>query len=205
MPAGQFAAKSLRFSDGGRCIVGKDLESLLGVALPHQRLNRQLTFRPSPVRRAAKQNNRGIAKPRELSASEDSRTPKISAQDQDKVGLVRRLGINQKVAQGGENYLPANRCGDDEQKDASRDERGPAARGSALQHLKGRKAAGTLGIRSLTAAPEGARKAKRRNRIKRFLLTTTKLCGEISLAKPCLELAGNDQANSEQTAEQKAN
>jgi tetratricopeptide (TPR) repeat protein len=108
MPAGQFAAQSVRFPDGRIGMVTKDLEKLSRVTLLHQELNRQLTFGPPLIGRAADQRYGCVTKPGKFGADEDSRAPKVSAQDQDKVGSLRWLGIHQEAAQEGESCLPAN-------------------------------------------------------------------------------------------------
>jgi hypothetical protein len=115
VPAGQFAAQRVRFSDGRAPMVGKGLEELSGVALLHQEFYRQLTFGPAHVGWAAKQRNGCIAKPSQLGAREHSLAPKIPAQHQDKIGFLGWLGVNQETAQRGQGCLPAD--GQDRRRD----------------------------------------------------------------------------------------
>jgi hypothetical protein len=68
MPAGQFAAQGVRFSNGGVGMVTEDLEKLSRVALLHQEVNRKLAFRPSPIGRPADKRNGCVPKPGELGA-----------------------------------------------------------------------------------------------------------------------------------------
>ena len=98
MTACELASKSVRFSNGGSRLCGKDLEEPRRIALLDQEIDRPQALRRTVIGRTAEQRQGSIAEPDKFGAGKYSRAPKISAQDQHEVGGLRRLGVDQEAS-----------------------------------------------------------------------------------------------------------